>query len=138
MLLLDDEDEYIDLPDDFNLEDELQQREIVKKLISITKALVSLIQQSLFIDFMGKVRETAAVTGLSNDNVRKRPSRASAKSKRIERRKTMKCNLPIFWKIQMRKKTEEFIDNIKINYNETIAQEKSKKRVIDGESGAKQ
>lgn len=37
--LLDNEEEYIDLPDDFNLEDEFQQREIRKKLISIIKAL---------------------------------------------------------------------------------------------------
>ncbi len=83
MLLLDDEDEYIDLPDDFNLEDELQQREIVKKLISIIKALGEPDSTIIIHRFyLGKVREIAAVTGLSNDNVRKRLSRASAKSKK--------------------------------------------------------
>ncbi len=50
--LLDNEEEYIDLPDDFNLEDEFQQREIRKKLISIIKVLVSRIQQLLFTDFI--------------------------------------------------------------------------------------
>lgn len=50
--LLDNEEEYIDLPDDFNLEDEFQQREIRKKLISIIKVLVSRIQQLLFTGFI--------------------------------------------------------------------------------------
>ena len=45
----------------------------------------------------------------------------------------MKYNLSDILENSNAEETEEFIDNIKINYNETIAQ-KIKKRVIDGES----
>ena len=79
--LLDDEEEFIDLPDDFNLEDEVQQKEIRKKLISIINALGEPDSTILIHRFyLGESsREIAAVTGLSNDNVRKRLSRALRK-----------------------------------------------------------
>ena len=79
--LLDDEDEYLDLPDDFNLEDEVQQKEIRKKLISIINALGEPDSTILIHRFyLGEnSKEIAAVTELSNDTVRKRLSRALRK-----------------------------------------------------------
>lgn len=79
--LLDEEDEFIDLPDDFNLEDEVQQKEIRKKLISIINSLgkpdSTIIIHRFYLGESSK--EIAAVTGLSDDNVRKRLSRALRK-----------------------------------------------------------
>lgn len=66
------------MPDDFNLEDEFQQREIRKKLISIIKALGEPDSTIIIHRFyLGKrSKEIVVVTGLSNDNVRKHLSRA--------------------------------------------------------------
>lgn len=79
--LLDDEDEFIDLPDDFNLDDEIQQKEIRKKLISVINSLgepdSTIIIHRFYLGESSK--DIAAVTGLSNDNVRKRLSRALRK-----------------------------------------------------------
>lgn len=75
------EDEYIDLPDDFNLEDEIQQKEIRKKLIARIIALGEPDSTILIHRFyLGEsAKEIAAVTGLNQDNVRKRLSRALRK-----------------------------------------------------------
>ena len=79
--LLDEDDEFLDLPDSFNLEDEIQQRDIRQKLISIIHALgepdSTIIIHRFYLGESSK--EIAAVTGLGNDNVRKRLSRALRK-----------------------------------------------------------
>ena len=77
--LLDNEEEYIDLPDDFNLEDEFQQREIRKKTDIHYKGSWWAGFNNYYspILFLGESsKEIVVVTGLSNDNVRKHLSRA--------------------------------------------------------------
>lgn len=79
--LLNDENEAIDLPDSFNLEDEVQKKELKKQLLSIINSLgepdSTIIIHRFYLGESSK--DIALVTGLSDDNVRKRLSRALRK-----------------------------------------------------------
>lgn len=79
--LLNDENETIELPDTFNLEDEVQKKELRKKLLSVINSLgepdSTIIIHRFYLGESAK--NIALVTELSEDNVRKRLSRALRK-----------------------------------------------------------
>lgn len=79
--LLDEENEAIELPDSFNLEDEVQKKELRNQLISVINSLgepdSTIIIHRFYLEESAK--DIAFVTGLSEDNVRKRLSRALRK-----------------------------------------------------------
>lgn len=79
--LLKDENEAIELPDSFNLEDEVQKKELKTKLLSIINSLgepdSTIIIHRFYLGESAK--NIALVTELSEDNVRKRLSRALRK-----------------------------------------------------------
>lgn len=79
--LLNDENELIELPDSFNLEDEVQKKELRKILLSVINSLgepdSAIIIRRFYLGENSK--DIALVTGLSEDNVRKRLSRALRK-----------------------------------------------------------
>ena len=74
----DDEDELLDLPDAYNLENEVQQKELRQKLISVINSLGEPDSTILIHKFYLREssKDIAQLTGLSNDNVRKRLQRA--------------------------------------------------------------
>ena len=78
---VEDEDNLIELPDSFSLEDEVQQKELRQKLISVINSLGE--PDSTIIIHKFYLRESskdiAQLTGLSSDNVRKRLQRALRK-----------------------------------------------------------
>lgn len=69
---VDDEGELIDFPDDFNLEDEIQQREMRSRLIAIIKSLgepdSTIVLHRFYLRESSK--DIAHITGLSDDHVR--------------------------------------------------------------------
>jgi len=79
--LLNDENESIDLPDTFNLEDEVQKKELKKQLLSVISALgepdTSIIIHRFYLG--ASTKDIACAVGLSEDNVRQRLSRALKK-----------------------------------------------------------
>lgn len=79
--VLDDEGELIEFPDDFNLEDEIQRREMSSRLIAMIKSLgepdSTIVLHRFYLRESSK--DIARVTGLSDDNVRKRLQRALRK-----------------------------------------------------------
>ncbi len=79
--LLDDENEAIELSDSFDLEDEVQKKELRNKLLSVINALGEPDSTIIIHRFyLGEsYKDIASVTGLSDDNVRKRLSRALRK-----------------------------------------------------------